>query len=363
MQENTVLMRQDELISVIVPVYNVEKYLEICVNSIRSQTYSNLEIILVDDGSPDNSGAICDRLAAEDNRIRVIHKQNEGLGLTRNAGIKAASGQWIMFIDSDDWIDTTMAADLLKAVQRNDADMAICGKKRIYPNGRKEWLPSCQNEEVYIGKEEILENVFFPLLGNDLENLNRRKRNAVAVWINIYKAELLKKTELQFQSERICLSEDILFNLNYSLLCKRIVRIPGCQYNYRYNPVSLSSTFRKNRIWQTQNLYRDMEEIVESEGLRTRAGWRMERSYMMDLRHSLMQACKAALSWQEKMEYYQEAIAGELTQIIAAEYPHKGIPMRERLMVTLIRRKKTVMLYCYMALQRNMVNLRNQVRG
>ena len=93
-----------DLISVVIPVYNVEKYLQRCVTSVTEQSYSNLDIILVDDGSVDKSGAICDDFAKKDKRIRVIHKENEGLGLTRNVGIKAATGNYICFIDSDDYI-------------------------------------------------------------------------------------------------------------------------------------------------------------------------------------------------------------------------------------------------------------------
>jgi len=115
------------LISVIVPVYNVEKYLIRCVRSIQAQTYPNLEIILVDDGSPDRSGAMCDELAAENNKIRVIHKRNGGLSSARNAGLDSMRGEYVAFVDSDDWIEPDMYECLYQAMVQEGAQIACCG--------------------------------------------------------------------------------------------------------------------------------------------------------------------------------------------------------------------------------------------
>lgn len=119
-------------ISVIVPIYKVENYLNRCVESIRKQTYRNLEIILVDDGSPDACGEMCDRYAQEDSRIRVIHKENGGLSDARNAGIEVAAGEYIAFIDSDDWIDDKMYEVLYHTLLKYDADIAECSYRNLY---------------------------------------------------------------------------------------------------------------------------------------------------------------------------------------------------------------------------------------
>lgn len=113
------------LVSVIVPVYKVEKYLHRCIDSIINQTYKNLEIILVDDGSPDNCGKICDEYAEKDNRIKVIHKSNGGLSSARNAGLDVANGDYVYFVDSDDYIDTKLVEDNLNLAIEHDADM-VC---------------------------------------------------------------------------------------------------------------------------------------------------------------------------------------------------------------------------------------------
>lgn len=127
---------KEELVSVIVPVYKVEKYLSKCLESILKQTYYNLQIILVDDGSPDRCGAICDNYAKRDQRIEVIHKENGGLASVRNTGLKAARGEWIAWVDSDDWIERDMIEYLIKGALQNKADIAICGRYEVYENSR-----------------------------------------------------------------------------------------------------------------------------------------------------------------------------------------------------------------------------------
>ena len=128
-------MEQKPLISVIVPVYGVEEYLDRCVQSIVDQTYHNLEIILVDDGSPDNCGAMCDAWAAKDSRIKVIHKENGGLSDARNAGMAIATGELMAFVDSDDHISPDMYRQLYERMQADNSDIAACGVEMVWEEG------------------------------------------------------------------------------------------------------------------------------------------------------------------------------------------------------------------------------------
>lgn len=127
----------DKLISVIVPIYNVEKYLTKCIESIINQTYENLEIILVDDGSPDNCPIICDEYAKRDSRVKVIHKKNGGLSDARNAGLDIATGEYIMFIDSDDFVEIDMMESMMNNMIDNNVDLVVCNIKYIYDNSEK----------------------------------------------------------------------------------------------------------------------------------------------------------------------------------------------------------------------------------
>ena len=124
----------DSLISVIVPIYNVEKYLQKCVDSIINQTYKNLEIILVDDGSPDNCPKMCDDYAEKDSRIKVVHKENGGLSDARNVGMEVATGEYVSFIDSDDYISLDFYETLLETIVDNDSDVVECGVVKFYEN-------------------------------------------------------------------------------------------------------------------------------------------------------------------------------------------------------------------------------------
>ena len=142
-----------ELISVIIPIYNVEAYLDECIASVIAQTYSNLEIILVDDGSPDNCPQMCDEWAAKDSRIRVIHKENGGLSDARNAGIDIATGEYIAFVDSDDWIEPEMYEIMLAALKNENADICACNILSCFPERRNAW--GCEEYTVG-GSAEIL---------------------------------------------------------------------------------------------------------------------------------------------------------------------------------------------------------------
>lgn len=125
------------LVSIIIPIYNVENYLEQCIISVVHQTYKNLEIILVNDGSPDNSGKICDNFALMDKRIKVIHKMNGGLSSARNAGIDIAKGEYLGFVDSDDTIEPFMYEKLMTAIKRDGTDLAVCAINYVFENGKK----------------------------------------------------------------------------------------------------------------------------------------------------------------------------------------------------------------------------------
>lgn len=127
----------NDLISIVVPVYNVENYLDRCVKSIIAQVYTNIEIILVDDGSSDNSGKICEKWKEKDKRIIVIHKKNGGLSSARNAGIEIAKGKYIAFVDSDDYISKNMYSELYRVLKQNNSDIAICGRKYVWDNGKR----------------------------------------------------------------------------------------------------------------------------------------------------------------------------------------------------------------------------------
>lgn len=157
-----------ELISVIVPIYNVERYLEKCIDSILTQTWRELEIILCDDGSTDSCGAICDRYAVRDDRIRVIHKPNGGLSDARNAGIEAASGNWYVFIDSDDFITPDTIERMYHAALSTGSQIAVCNMVRIYDDGGTEGFYNPVTEQTLLTGQDRFETLKQPSACNKI---------------------------------------------------------------------------------------------------------------------------------------------------------------------------------------------------
>lgn len=213
-------MKNERLISVIVPVYKVENYLNQCLESIVKQTYSNLEILLVDDGSPDRCPEICDEWARKEKRVRAIHKQNGGLSDARNAGLALAQGELVMFVDSDDWIAPEMAEKMLEAMEREEADMVICQYIKVLPDGKtKRVFNGTEAEKIYNQKE------MYRLLLEDREISNH-------VWRRLYKKSLLPASPFPVNKNY----EDLYTMAGISSRCKRFVSLNEAYYFYRENP-------------------------------------------------------------------------------------------------------------------------------
>ena len=153
-------MNQNPRISVIVPVYNVEQYLPRCVESILAQTYENLEILLVDDGTKDNSGAICDAYARQDARVKAIHKKNGGLSSARNAGIDAATGEYLSFVDSDDWIEPDMYEKMMALMEKYSVRLVCAGRWDVSSETGEKTLGLCPPKEEVISGEELVRRIF-----------------------------------------------------------------------------------------------------------------------------------------------------------------------------------------------------------
>lgn len=188
-------MMQRDLISIIVPVYNMEQYLDRCVASILHQTYTDLEIILVDDGSSDSSPSMCDEYARQDSRIKVIHKRNGGLSDARNAGLSVATGSYIGYVDSDDWIEPNMYERMYKACIQNDAQIAVCKYKAVF---KDRTIDKGSDETVVLSREELLNIYIFEHKKYVIYN---------SVWSKLFKRELVE--DMLFPVGRN--SEDIIY--------------------------------------------------------------------------------------------------------------------------------------------------------
>lgn len=229
-------------VSIIVPVYNTEQYLEECLDSLRNQIYKNIEVILVDDGSRDGSGGICDRYAAQDDRFVVVHNTNHGVSYSRNCGLKIASGDYISFVDSDDIVDEHYVQYLLDAAQKYGADVACCSMVRFYENGQREEVHLWDTDKQFCGNE-----IFDYAAGKE-------KTFVGYVWGKIYVAQIIKENGLFFD-EKIQICEDSLFAYHVFSAAATTVVIPYPLYDYRIRQGSATTDALKNPDHIRSKLY------------------------------------------------------------------------------------------------------------
>ena len=240
----------NSLISVIVPIYKVEKYLRKCIESILSQTYTNLEIILVDDGSPDKCGEICDEYEKRDSRIKVIHKKNGGLSDARNAGLDIMAGNYVAFVDSDDWIEPQMYEHLLAKLHYFHADISIGGV-------------SCDlDDNGIINTEKIVSYDSAPFSEGNVETMHRFFTTSWAAWDKLYKATLFR--DIRYPVGEI--NEDEAIVLQLLSKCSRVCYSGEIFYHYMKRPGSGSITAAnfsvKKLAWQAH--CRDNLEFVQA---------------------------------------------------------------------------------------------------
>lgn len=228
------------MISVIVPIYKVENYIKKCVDSIRHQTYKELEIILVDDGSPDNCPAICDEYAKKDSRIQVIHKQNGGLINARKSGLEIAKGEYIGFVDGDDWIEPEMYELFAQQIKKYSPDMVI--SDFYYDSGTKPANSEQLFEREYYDKY-ALENEIYPhmLFSGTYYKFGINP----CCWSKVYKKELLKKN-LYPVDGRIKMGEDAAFTYPCLLDAQNIATVKTPCYHYILNPQSMTKSYDKD---------------------------------------------------------------------------------------------------------------------
>lgn len=248
-------MYQNKLISIIVPVYNSEKYIDKCINSILNQTYKKIELILIDDGSTDNSGHLCEVYAKVDRRVKVMHVKNSGVASARNKGIEATRGEFIQFVDSDDYIDRDMVETLAHEMN-NKVDIVMCGYKRLSKdhNGKID----VKNINLY-NQVSITKEVFLNEFGNIFKN-----QYINYLWNKLYVASIIKNNNVKFDNS-INWGEDLMFNLEYLGYCNNITIISKLLYNYiNYNNNSITSKFNSELHNNQQKMYKAVRKFLKS---------------------------------------------------------------------------------------------------
>lgn len=252
-------MKYSHLISVIIPVYNVEQYLGQCLDSVVNQTYQNLEIICVNDGSSDDSFGILQEYAGRDSRIRIISQENRGLSEARNAGLRCASGAYILFVDSDDWIDL----DTCEKALQEDADVVFWSYYREY--GDKPLKTSLYGDQRMVWSVENISELHRRMVGLSGKELRTPAQtdSVITLWGKLYKASVLK--EIAFVDTKQIGSEDTLYNITAFFNVRSAVYRPDIYYHYRKNNQSsfTSGGYHKNHIQKWRELYAWIRSLLD----------------------------------------------------------------------------------------------------
>ena len=270
------------MISVIVPIFNAEKYLHRCIKRILDQDYTDFELLLIDDGSTDNSGTICDEYTIMDNRMRVFHKENGGVSSARNWGLDNAIGEYIMFVDSDDYMLPGMLEVMLSTLESKKADLVVCGTTET---GGGYWRPIA---DVDYSINQLKEN-FVSLLHTELLS---------PPWNKIYKKEIIGSNRF---CEDISFGEDLLFNIQYLEKCENISFIKESPfYHEKENENSLVVKFNRNRLLDIEKVWVVVDRFSEDkEGLYSK--------YLRDLTVYIRQLLKTKqYLWSEKENILEE---------------------------------------------------------
>lgn len=331
-------------VSIIVPVYNVEKYIERCLDTLINQTLKDIEIIIVNDESPDKSIEICEKFAEKDSRIKIYSKLNEGLGFARNYGIQKANGEYIAFVDSDDYISLNMCELLYKYAKKNGADIVYGGIYTDNNLGKIEQKPCVNTEKIWKGDKEIKQ-----LLLDFIATEPKEKRDTimeVSVWKALFKRKIFEENKIKFVSEREFISEDIIFDIDFFMKSKCIIAIPDCIYYYCLNDNSLSKTFRTDRFHKVKILY---NEIIR----KLKQYYKEEDVYLRTDRFLIARArtnAKKIIQNQRKIGNKETNIAllqicnDEELQKILERYEIKKLPLKYYIVAWMMKYKKIKLL-------------------
>ena len=311
----------DILVTVVLPIYNVEKYIDRCVESIVNQTYKNIEIIMVDDGSPDNCPLICDTWAQKDERIRVIHKKNEGLSMARNTGIEEAHGDYILFLDSDDYVEYNLVESCVKNIENNDgSQIVVYGYDRRAKNG-KVIVNSIPELPKTVMKGEEFKNFVIPCLAGPMFKDGKKYHIASSAWAAMYPVDVIRKNDFRFVSEREIISEDIYSNLIFYQYIDCIAIVPEIFYHYcENNEQSLTRVYNSNRFERNKHFYLQAIKLCDDLGYSELTKKNLSNQMLSNIIVSVKQTVNSGLPIRKIKVLLREMLSDEVSQKVLSDY-------------------------------------------
>ncbi len=335
---------EQKLVSVVLPIYNVEPFLNRAVESVVAQTYSNIEIILVDDGSPDNCGAICDEWAKKDSRIRVVHKENAGLGMARNSGIEAATGDYIFFFDSDDYVEPTVVEECVALAAEHGAQSVLYGYDRRDVNNNKVYDKVPELYAPVLRGEEV-RNIVIPCMAGPMVKDGKNYHVMVSACGSMYDMNIIRKTGVRFMSERQLISEDLYWNLEYYQYVDCVAVLPKPYYHYcTANTTSLTKKYDPRRFERLIEFYQAATELCDRLGYVEQTKVNVSSQVLSSIMKAIKQLVCSDKPFGEKLSMLKDMLHNEDFVRVLATYDSNLDTNTMRKMFTHAMKKKQVLL-------------------
>lgn len=320
-------MDQSVAVSIIVPMYNTEAYVAQCINSLRNQSLKNIEIVLVDDGSPDQCGRIADVYQQKDSRIKVVHRSNGGLGPARNTGVEIATGDFIGFVDSDDWVEPQMYEQLYSAAVVNNAQIVYGGVKVVLNEDKQYQQEHPFANRTLRGEQEIFElrRGFYGALPAHVKD----DPTHMSACFGIYSRKLIEENDLKFFNIR---SEDIFFNIQACIAARVITCIEETNYCYRCEEhPSITQSFHPNIIESFLQLFQKLEDMATNETKVYRDECRLRaKRRIIDYCRVLIKVIESSSKNNDtKQKYVKEVLAQPALKRACAGYPFLKLPVMQ----------------------------------
>lgn len=324
-------------VSIVVPIYNVEKFLPRCMESLLRQTLHEIEIILVDDESPDNCSAMCDEYQKQDRRIKVVHKKNGGLGYARNSGIEVAEGEYIAFVDSDDYVELDMYEKMYHVAETQNVDLVWAEKYNEKSNG--DITNSSYSSPTRKGKynrEELLAGLLYPQFGM-LPNEGGDKYVSCSSCTNIYRRNIITQFNLRFDSERNFISEDLLFNLKFMMVAESAYVMREQFYHYIVNEQSLTHVYRPDRFDRELVFYHECIKRLEELEIYEECKVRLYRHLLIRARKCVKRELVGNLDKKNAKNNVKKILSCNELQYIFSVYDSSKLPLKYKVVYHLMQ--------------------------
>lgn len=296
------------LVSIVVPVYQAEYYLKETLDSILNQTYSYYELLLVDDGSTDRSGMICDQCAKADSRIKVFHNPNRGASAARNFGIQHASGEFLVFVDADDLLEPLFLERMISAFELEGIDLALCGFDRFYHDTlseRTDYLLGNKEREILSSNKELCLLFTAP----------RTNLSGISVWAKMYRTALIKDNHVSFP-EHISYEEDCCFNVQYYRHVRKAVTFKESMYHYRQQIESLSKIYKSSTYPNLVNGYKERLALAKELGMTEASTKRITSIFLIVIFNNYKKIISSPMSRRERIAEYRKILDFEETKFV-----------------------------------------------